>query len=195
VAALTARPPVMTQVFQTRDQRPVRRRLAQLKERAAAVGILPWGTAVEAQLPKRIWRVGRVRLPSTTNALERFVRALPRFYPTRRGVHSILSATRALRRFGGVYLCTPQASPGQAPIAVLVPAARRMPLYRLINDPFSALPERRHGTSTASMAAVPVGEAAAAERRRGGSRQRSPQQHDKGVIDSLDKYFCAAEPP
>ena len=37
-----------------------------------------------------------------------------------------------------------QATTGQAPIEVIVPEARRMPLYRLINDPFRALQERGH---------------------------------------------------
>jgi hypothetical protein len=37
---------------------------------------------------------------------------------------------------------TPHASTGQAPIEVILPEARYMPLYRLINDPCRALQER-----------------------------------------------------
>jgi hypothetical protein len=38
-----------------------------------------------------------------------------------------------------VYLFTQLNADSQAPINVIVPEARRMPLYRLINDPFRAL--------------------------------------------------------
>jgi hypothetical protein len=98
-AASNARTPAMTQVWQTRDTRTVRRRLARLGARASAWGIIPWVQGVEAKLPQRICRVGRVRLPSTTHAVERFFRAFERFYNTRKGVHAVLSATRELVRF------------------------------------------------------------------------------------------------
>jgi len=41
-----------------------------------------------------------------------------------------------------VYVFTQHATTGQAPIEVIMPEARSMPLYRLINDPFRALQER-----------------------------------------------------
>jgi hypothetical protein len=74
-AEINARKPVMKRLFQTRDQRTVRRRLTRLKEQATALEITPWVTAVEAKLPQLICRVGSVRLPSTSNAVERFFRA------------------------------------------------------------------------------------------------------------------------
>jgi hypothetical protein len=46
---------------------------------------------------------------------------------------------------------TQRASPGQAPIEVLVPEARRMPLYPLINDPLRALQERGYVKREAEM--------------------------------------------
>ena len=49
---------------------------------------------------------------------------------------------------------TQQATTGHAPIEVIVPEARRMPLYRLINDPFQALQERGNGKGTPHMADV-----------------------------------------
>ena len=64
----------------------------------------------------------------------------------------MLSATRELLLFLVVYLFTPHATTGQAPIEVIVPEARRMPLYRLINDPFRALQERASVKSEATMA-------------------------------------------
>jgi transposase-like protein len=132
----------MTKVFQTRDKRTVRRRLARLRARAAEGRMTPWVSRVEAKLPELIGSVGSSRLPSTTNAIERFFRAFARFDKTRQGVHSVLSAKRELGLFLVVYVFTRRASTGQAPIEVIVPEARRMPLYRLINDPFRALQER-----------------------------------------------------
>jgi transposase-like protein len=44
---ITARKPAMKRVLQTHDKRTVRRRLARLKEQAAALAITPWVTGVE----------------------------------------------------------------------------------------------------------------------------------------------------
>lgn len=151
-AAIKARKLPMKRLFQTRDQRTVRRRLARLKERAAEWGILPWVSAVEAKLPQLICSVGRVRLPSTANAVERCFRAFQRFYRTRGGFHTVHSAKRELRLLLVVYLFTQHATTGHAPIEVIIPEARRMPLYRLINDPFQALQERASVKLEATMA-------------------------------------------
>jgi transposase-like protein len=151
-AEINARKPAMKRVLQTRDKRTVRRRLARLKERAAEWGITAWVSSVEEKLPQLICSVGSVRVPSTTNAIERFFRALERFYTTRQGFHSVLSAQRELLLFLVVYLFTQRATDGQAPIEVIVPEARRMPLYRLINDPFRALQERGNVKGTPHMA-------------------------------------------
>ncbi|HSF28948.1 MAG TPA: transposase [Candidatus Tectomicrobia bacterium] len=141
-AEIEARKPMMKKLLQTRDKRTVRRRLARLKAQAAALGITPWVTGVEEKLPQLIGSVGSRHVPSTTNAIERFFRAFERFYKTRKGFHSVRSAKRELLLFLVVYLFTQRASTGQAPIEVILPEARRMPLYRLINDPFRALQER-----------------------------------------------------
>src|SRR5712691_7733020 len=151
-AEINARKPAMKRLFQTRDKRTVRRRLARLRERASEWGITPWVTTVEAKLPQLICSVGSVRLPSTSNAVERFFRAFQRFYRTRGGFHSVLSAKRELLLFLVVYVFTQHATTGQAPIEVIMPEARRMPVYRLINDPFRALQERESVKATATMA-------------------------------------------
>jgi transposase-like protein len=151
-AEINARKPAMKRLLQTHDKRTVRRRLARLKERAAAWGITSWVSTVEAKLPQLIGSVGSVRLPSTSNAVERFFRAFQRFYATRRGFHSVLSATRELLLFLVIYLFTQRATDGQAPIEVIVPEARRMPLYRLMNDPFRVLQERANVTRETEMA-------------------------------------------
>jgi transposase-like protein len=151
-AEMNTRKPMMKKVLQTRDKRTVRRRLARLRERAAELGLTPWVSRVDEKLPGLICTVGRVRLPSTTNAIERFFRAFERFYKTRQGFHSVLSAKRELLLFLVVYVFTQHATTGQAPIEVIVPEARRMPLYRVINDPFRALQERASVKSEATIA-------------------------------------------
>jgi transposase-like protein len=151
-AEINARKPVMKQVLQTRDKRTVRRRLARLRERAPELGITPWVQGVEEKLPQLICSVGSVRLPATSNAVERFFRAFQRFYRTRGGFHSVLSAKRELLLFWVVYVFTQHATTGHAPIEVVMPEARSMPLYRLINDPFRALREQEYVKATATMA-------------------------------------------
>lgn len=160
-AEIEARKPVMKRLLQTRDKRTVRRRFARLKARAAELGITPWVTGVEAKLPQLIGTVGSRRMPATTNAIERFFRAFERFYKTRKGFHSVLSAKRELLLFLVVYVFTQRASTGQAPIEVILPEARRMPLYRLINDPFRALQERRNVKPEAKMADLLLAQEAA----------------------------------
>jgi len=149
---ITTRKRVMKKVFQTNDKRTVRRRLARLREQAPALGLTTWITHVEAKLPQLICSVGSVRLPSTTNAIERFFRAFQRFYTTRGGFHSVRSAKRELLLFLVVSVFTQHATTGQAPIDVIMPEARSMPLYRLINDPFRALQERENVKREVGMA-------------------------------------------
>ena len=151
-AEVDARKPVMKRVLQTRDKRTVRRRLARLRARAPELGITAWVAGMEAKLPRLIGSVGSICLPSTTNAIERFFRAFERFYKTRQGFHSVLSAKRELLLFLVVYVFTQHATTGHAPIEAIVPEARRMPLYRLINDPFRALQERESVKAPATMA-------------------------------------------
>ena len=98
--------------------------------------------------------MGSVRLPSTTNAIERFFRTFQRFYTTRGGFHSVRSAKRQLLLFLVVSVFTQHATTGQAPIEGIMPEARSMPLYRLINDPFRALQEWADVKQEAEMADV-----------------------------------------
>jgi len=143
---------LMKKLFQTNDKRTVRRRLQRLQDRAEALGITAWVERVVQKLPSLISSVGSVRLPSTTNAIERFFRAFNRFYKTRCGFHSVVSAKRALILFLVVYLFTQRSTDGRAPIEAIVPEAARMPLYRLINDPFVALREVGHVKKKTNMA-------------------------------------------
>src|SRR5437899_12645220 len=99
----------------------------------------PWVTTVEAKLPQLICSVGSVRLPSTSNTVERFFGAFQRFYRTRGGFHSVLSAKRELQLFLVVSVFTQHATTGHAPIEVIVPEARPTRLSRLISHPFRRL--------------------------------------------------------
>ena len=77
-------------------------------------------------------------LPRTTNEIERFFRVFQRFYKTRGGFHSVISAKRELMLFLVMYLFTKQAGSKKAPIETVFSQATQTPLYHLINDPFGS---------------------------------------------------------
>jgi transposase-like protein len=129
----------MLHVFQTQDKRTVKRRWAKLKERADTLQITEWVTQTEADLPKLLPQVGSQRLPTTTNAIERFFRAFNRFYKVRCGFFSVVSAKRELLFFLVMYLFVRQPETGRAPIETILPQAVEMPFYQFINDPFSTV--------------------------------------------------------
>jgi transposase-like protein len=155
---IDARKGEMKALLQTSDKRTVRRRLERLKAKAAAWGISGWVETVVAKLPALICTIGSVRLPATNNAIERFFRVFNRFYKTRCGFHSVLSAKRELILFLVMYLFTRRDKDGKAPIERIMPEAARMPLYRLINDPFRALGELKNVKEAAPMADFLLGE-------------------------------------
>jgi transposase-like protein len=161
-AEIARRKPAMKKLFQTTDKRTVRRRLAHLKNQAPALGIVPWVSTVMDKLPSLICSIGSRRLPSTTNAIERFFRTFNRFYKTRGGFHSLLSAKRELILFLVVYLFTQRSTDGKAPIERIVPQASLMPLYRLINDPLRTLREFGYVKKKTNMADFLLAHVAAA---------------------------------
>ncbi len=57
------------------------------------------------------------------------------FYKKRCGFFSVVSAKRELILFLVMYLFIRQPESGRAPIESIMPDAREMPLYELINDP------------------------------------------------------------
>jgi transposase-like protein len=133
---IAARKSKMKKVFQTQDKRTVRRRLGKLKESSEELGISEWTQQTEAKLPKLLPSVGSKRIPRTTNAIERFFRAFNRFYKMRCGFFTVTSAQRELIFFLLMYVFIRQPESGKAPIEAIMPEARRMPLYQMINDPF-----------------------------------------------------------
>ena len=136
---IDARKKEMKKILQTDDKRTVRRRFARLKESSEALGIKEWVDQTEISLPKLLPSVGSKRIPKTSNAVERFFRAFNRFYKVRCGFFTVTSAKRELILFLLMYVFVRQPESGKAPIESIMPEANRMPLYRLINDPFGAV--------------------------------------------------------
>jgi len=125
----------MKKVLQTNDKRTVRRRLQKLKKSSQELGISEWIQQTQEKLPQLLPSVGSVCIPRTTNAIERFFRAFSQFYKKRCGFFSVVSAKRELILFLLMYLFIRQPESGKAPIESIIPDAREMPLYKLINDP------------------------------------------------------------
>jgi transposase-like protein len=136
---IAARKTKMKKVLQTNDKRTVRRRLQKLKESSGDLGICEWVQQTETNLPKLLPCVGSVHLPRTTNAIERFFRAFSRFYKVRCGFFSVVSAKRELILFLLMYLFVQQPESGKAPIESIMPDVRKMPLYKMINDPLGTI--------------------------------------------------------
>jgi transposase-like protein len=131
----------MKRVVQTRDARTVRRRLARLAtaDGAQDCGLEAWISQTEQTLDRLEPAVRDNALPRTTNRIERFFRAFQRFYKTRGGFHSVMSAQRQLMLFVVGYVFTVSPETGQAPIEQIMPHAKQMPFYQILNAPF------RHG--------------------------------------------------
>jgi len=132
---IAARKKKMKRVLQTNDKRTVRRRLRKLKESSEELGISEWAQQTEQKLPKLLPSVGSVCIPRTTNAIERFFRVFNQFYKKRCGFFTLVSAKRELILFLVMYVFIRQPESGKAPIESIMPDAREMPLYKLINDP------------------------------------------------------------
>ena len=71
--------------------------------------------------------------------LNGFFRAFNRFYKVRCGFSTVKSAKRELIFFLLMYLFVQQADSGKAPIESILPRARGMPFYQLVNDPLKII--------------------------------------------------------
>ena len=91
----------MKKVVQTSDVRTVKRRLQTLEEEQEQQGwgLGDWISRVRQNLGALIPSLRNNGLPRTTNEIERFFRAFQRFYKTRGGFHSVISAKRELMLF------------------------------------------------------------------------------------------------
>ena len=128
----------MKRVVQSCDPRTVRRRLARVatEEGAQDCGLEVWVAQTHEKLDRLEPALRKNSYPRTTNGIERFFRAFQRFYKTRGGFHSVVSAKREVMVFVVGYVFTIQPGTGRAPIEQIVPQARQMPLYQLLNAPF-----------------------------------------------------------
>lgn len=128
----------MKRVIQTLDPRTARRRLARLasEDGAQDCGLDRWISQTEQKLDRLEPALRDNAFPRTTNSIERFFRAFQRFYKTRGGFHSVMSAKRELMLFVVGYVFTVQPGMGMAPIEQIVPQAKQMPLYQIMNAPF-----------------------------------------------------------
>ncbi len=104
---------------------------------AQTYGIATWIKTTTAKLPHLLPALRRNAFPRTTNSIERFFRAFQRFYKTRHGFHSVHSAIRETMVFVVVYVFTIQPGTGSAPIEQIVPEAKQMPFYKILNDPLT----------------------------------------------------------
>ena len=66
-------------------------------------------------------------------------RQFNRFYKTKCGFFSIASARKQLILFLLVYIFTKSAETQKAPIEAILPQAKNMTLYQILNDPLSVL--------------------------------------------------------
>lgn len=130
---------VMKKMMQTDDKRTVKRRFSKLKSIATKLRISEWVAETERKLPKLLPAVGSKKIPNTNNAIERFFRAFNRFYKLRCGFFSVVSAKRELIFFILMYLFIKQPETGKAPLEAIMPEAKQMPFYQLVNDPIMLL--------------------------------------------------------
>ena len=142
----------MKKILQSDDKRTVKRRLQKLKEKARKLGIWNWLKETEKKLPKLLPAVGSKKIPKTNNEIERFFRAFNRFYKVRCGFFSVVSAKRELIFFMLMYLFIKQPSSGKAPIEAIMPKAKTMPLFRLVNDPINLLMDEENVNENIRMA-------------------------------------------
>jgi len=129
----------MKKVLQTEDKRTVNRRFTLLKKMTQKLGIEKWVSHTEKKLPKLLPSVGSQKIPNTNNAIERFFRAFNRFYKLRCSFFSHISAKRELIFFMLMYLFIKQPEIGKAPVETIMPEAKNMPFYQLVNEPITFL--------------------------------------------------------
>ena len=116
--------------------------MEKLEKKAQGLGITDWVKQTKNNLSNLLSTVGSRRIPRTNNDIERFFRQFNRFYKTRCGFFSIASARNQLILFLLVYIFTKSADSQKAPIEAILPKARKMPLYQILNDPFRALSDK-----------------------------------------------------
>ena len=130
----------MKRVFQTKDPRTMRKRFKKLKKEniKKELGIDRWINNVSETIDLLIPAAsGQNSYPSTNNPVESLFREFSRFYNNRGGFTNYRSAVLQLNLFMLMYVFTIQPCSGKAPIEKILPSARSLPLFKLINQPFT----------------------------------------------------------
>lgn len=129
----------MKKIVQTSDSRTTLRRLESLEKdnNEKKWGIDAWLKKTKKNLGSLLLAIRNNKYPRTNNEVERFFRQFQRFYKTRNGFHSVNSAKQQLMLFMVTYFFTIQPKTGKAPIEKIMPEARLMPFYQILNDPIT----------------------------------------------------------
>jgi transposase-like protein len=135
----------MKKIIQTKDTRTAESRLERLEKENLEKqwGLEAWLKMTRKNLKRLLPAMRKNKYPRTNNEIERFFRQFQRFYKTRNGFGSFASAGSQLVLFMVVFLFTCQAKSGKAPIENIMPEAKRMPFYHLINDPIRWMPDKQ----------------------------------------------------
>jgi len=135
----------MKKIIQTKDTRTAESRLERLEKENLEKqwGLEAWLKMTRKNLKRLLPAMRKNKYPRTNNEIERFFRQFQRFYKTRNGFGSFASAGSQLILFMVVFLFTCQAKSGKAPIENIMPEAKRMPFYHLINDPIRWMPDKQ----------------------------------------------------
>jgi transposase-like protein len=135
----------MKKVIQTEDTRTADRRLERLEKENLEEkwGLDAWLKITRKNLKRLLPAMRKNKYPRTNNEIERFFRQFQRFYKTRNGFGSPASAKSQLIIFMVIFLFTCQAKSGKAPIEKIMPEAKRMPFYHLLNDPIRWIPDKQ----------------------------------------------------
>ena len=135
----------MKKITQTEDTRTAVRRLERLEKENVEKkwGIEGWLKMIRKNFKRLLPAMRKNKYPRTNNEIERFFRQFQRFYKTRNGFGSSASARSQMIIFTVIFLFTCQAESGKAPIEKIMPEAKRMPFYHLLNDPIRWMPDKQ----------------------------------------------------
>jgi transposase-like protein len=122
-------------LFQTRDKRTVRRRVARLVHLVEGLGKGKVVSGLVAKLPQVIGAIGSTWRSSTANGVERFFGAFDRFYRVKGPFCDQASAEKHLQLFVVWYLLRVGAKGQACPLQRAGGQVDALPLYHLLNRP------------------------------------------------------------
>lgn len=126
---------LVCKLFKSGYKRTVERRLDELKRLLAHLDASHVLGGILAKWPKLIKTVGSLRLPSTSNAVERFFGGFDRFYQSKGPFCDEASAQKHLRLFMLGYFLTIGQQGQACPLEKAGVDVGQIPLYHLLNRP------------------------------------------------------------